>query len=116
MALGIKLLPETVRTLPFGSIGAAYMGIGTPFDNPIRIINFQNLTDTRLIFSFDGINDHFYLPKNGFLLLDVTANKSVEHGFFVAVGTRIYVKEDTTAASPTAGLVTVSAWYSREVI
>lgn len=116
MALGVKLLPETVRTLAFGSIGAAYMGIGNPLPNPTRIIHFQNLTDTRLIFSFDGINDHFYLPKNGFLLLDVTANKSVESGFYVGAGTRIYVKEDPTAPSPTVGLVTVSSWYSFEVI
>lgn len=116
MALGIKLLPATERTLSYTSIGAAYMGIGTAFENPLRIIHFQNLTDTRLIFSFDGIDDHFRLPKNGFLLLDVTANKSVESGFYVGVGTRIYVKEDSTGASPTDGLVTVSGWYSYEVI
>jgi hypothetical protein len=116
MALGVRLIPETVRTLAFGSIGATYMGIGSAITNPIRIIHFQNLTDTRLIWSFDGINDHFYLPKNAFLLLDITANKSVETGFYLGANTRIYVKEDSTAASPTSGLVTVSAWYSYEVI
>jgi hypothetical protein len=116
MALGVKLLPETVRTLAFGSIGAAYMGIGTAFENPLRIIRFQNLTDTRLIFSFDGINDHFYLPKRGYLLLDVCANKTIETGFYIGAGTRFYVKEDSTAPSPTDGLVTVTAWYSHEII
>lgn len=116
MALGIKLLPETARTLPFGSIGAAYMGVGTAFQNPLRMIRFQNLTDTRLIFSFDGIEDHFYLPRKGYLLLDITANKTIESGFFIAAGTRFYVKEDPTASSPTSGLVTVTGFYSHEVI
>lgn len=115
MALGIKLLPQAMREIAFSSITSAYMGIGTPFTDPIRIIHFQNLTDTRLRFSFDGITDHFVLPKNAFLLLDVCANKTRETGFFIAEGTRIYVKEDATAPSPTAGIVTVSAWYSFEV-
>lgn len=107
MSLAIRLLPETLRSLAFGSIGAAYMGIGTAFDKPIRIIFIQNLTDTLLMFSFEGVNDHFPLPTNGFMLLDVTANKTREQGYYVSEGTRIYVKEIVT---PTSGTVYVSAF------
>jgi len=108
MAQSIRLVPETLRSLAFGSVGASYMGVGTAFDNPIRIIFIQNLTDVTLLFSWDGINDHFRLPRDGYLLLDVSANKNREHGMYISEGTRIYVKEDGT---PTSGTIDVSVLY-----
>lgn len=107
-SLAIRLVPDTVKSLAFGSVGAAYMGIGTAFDKPIRILLVQNLTDATLMFSFDGVNDHLPLPRDGYILLDVTANKAIEHGYYVAEGTRIYVKEVDT---PTIGSVYVSSFY-----
>ena len=107
-ALSIKILPEAVRSLAFGSISAAYMGIGTPLSNPSRIFLIQNLTDALLMFSFDGITDHIPVAANGFVLLDITANKTVSQGFYIAEGTRIYVKEVDT---PTSGSVYVSSFY-----
>ena len=113
MSLAIKLLPETVRTLAAGAIGPAYMGIGTAFDHPVRIILVQNLTDESMMFSFDGVNDHFPLPSNGFLLLDVTTNKTERSGgFFIAEGTRLYVRE---IVAPTSGDVYVSVFYGYDV-
>jgi len=108
MSVAIRLIPETVRELAFGSIGVAYAGIGTALDRPIRILFVQNLTDTLLMFSLDGVNDHFPLDTNGFLLLDVTANKTIDTGCFIAEGTRIYVQE---VVSPTTGSVYVSAFH-----
>ena len=112
MALGTRILPESLRSLAFGSIGASYMGIGTALDHPARILEIQNLTDGALLFSFDGIEDHAILPASGFLLLDLTANKTEERGAFVSEGTRIYVKESGT---PTSGAVYVSAFYGKQV-
>lgn len=111
MAFGqaIRLLPETVRTIAAGAIGVAYSGIGTAFDHPIRIIMIQNLTDQTVMFSFNGVDDHVPLPSNGFLLLDVTTNKASSGGaFYIAEGTRIYVRE---IVSPTSGDVYVSVFY-----
>jgi len=104
----IRLVPESVRSLAFGSIGAGYTGIGTSITNPVRILHIQNLTDAELMFSYDGVNDHFPLPTNGFLLLDITANKSREQGYYLAEGTRIYVKE---VGTPTTGNVYVCVYY-----
>lgn len=109
--LAIRLVPDTLRSLGFASIGAAYMGIGTSFTKPIRIFQLQNLTNNTLLFSFDGINDHIILPSSGFLLLDITSNKSVSQGFFIAEGTRIYVKQ---SGVPTTGAVYVAAFYGAE--
>lgn len=112
MSLAIRLRAETLRSLGFASIGATYMGIGSPFLHPIRIFELQNLTDALLLFSFDGINDHIALPAQGFILLDVTANKTITSGFFLAEGDRVYVKESET---PTTGSVYVTAFFGQEV-
>lgn len=108
-ALAIRVLPEPVRSLAFGSISGTYAAIGTAFANPIRIIFIQNLTDKSLMFSFDGTNDHFPLVAEAFLLLDVTSNSSVSQGFFLAQGTKMYVKDLGSAA--TIGDVYVSVFY-----
>ena len=112
MSLSIRLKAETVRSLAFGSIGAAYMGVGTAMFRPIRIMMIQNLTDENLMFSFDGIDDNFPLPKNGYILLDVTANKTRDEGFFLAEGERLYVKEIT--ATPTSGSVYFTTFYGAQ--
>lgn len=109
ISTSIRLRADVQRSLAFGSIGAAYMGIGTAFTAPIRIIFIQNLTDALLQFSFNGVDDNFPLPAGGFLLLDVTANKTNQaSGFFIAEGDRIYVKE---VGTPTTGAVYVSNFY-----
>ena len=108
MSKSIRLVPEAARSLAAGSIGAAYMGVGTAFGNPVRILIIQNITDATLMFSFDGINDHLPLPRDGFMLLDVTANKTTDAGFFIGEGTRIYVKRIGVAGS---GSVYVTTFY-----
>lgn len=107
----IRFQAETLRSLAFGSIGAAYMGIGTSFDNPVRMIHLTNDTNVSLLFSFDGVNDHIFLPSSGFILLDVTANKTREQGWYIAEGDRLYVKEYT--AAPGSGSVHLSCFYGR---
>lgn len=109
ISTSIRLRADAQRSLAFGSIGAAYMGVGTAFAAPIRLIFVQNLTDALLQFSIDGVNDHFPLAPHGFLLLDVTANRSNQaSGFYISEGTRVYVKEIDT---PSSGSVYVSTFY-----
>ena len=107
----IRLGVDPVRELAFGSISSSYMGVGSAFDKPIRLIVFQNFTDAGLMFSFDGINDHLPLPSNGYVVLDVTANKTRGEGYYIAEGTRIYVKEIGT---PSSNSVYVTAFYGEE--
>jgi len=104
----IRFKPEEVRTIAFGAIGAAYTAVGASMDNPIRIFFLQNWTDESLMFSFDGVNDHLPLPAGGFIVIDVTANKSLPEGFYIAEGDSIYVKEIGT---PTTGSVYLSVFY-----
>lgn len=105
----IRLLCEPVRSLAFGAITGAYMGIGIGFSNASRILYIQNLTDVTLMFSLDGINDNFPLPSNAFLLLDITTNKTLSCGCFIAENTRVYVRSIT--GSPSLGAVYVTTFY-----
>ncbi len=109
MALGIKILPEVLRTIAFGGIDPnIYAGIGTAFANPIRIIHIINDTDVLLFFSWDGVHDHAALPSSAFILLDITSNKNDRgEALYIGVGTRIYVR-----GTPTTGSVYLSAYYS----
>lgn len=108
---GLELRAEAQDSLAFGSIGASYTQIGTPFEHPMRMILFQNYTDALLQFSFDGVVDHFVLAAGGQMILDVTTNQlSNVDGFFIAVGTVMYVKRIGT---PTTGSVYVSTFYAR---
>lgn len=108
MSLAIRMLAEPIRSLAAASIGAAYMGIGTALEFPSRLVYIINLTDAQLMFSIDGINDHFTLPEGGFLLLDVSTNQSHTQGFYISIGQRFYVKE---VGTPTTGSVYVSTFY-----
>lgn len=111
MALAIKLLFEPMRSLAFGSIVSGYMGVGTSLSNPVRQIFVQNLTDGTLTFSFNGVDDHFVLPTQGFLLLDITSNKTQNTGFYIEKGSRLYVKRLDT---PSLGSVYFSVMYGSE--
>lgn len=112
IALAIRLQFEPVRSLVYTSIGSGYMGIGTSISNPARQFFIQNLTDVTLMFSFDGINDHFPLPANGFFLDDVCSNKTQQGGFYLAEGTRLYVKEIGT---PSTGSVYFTVAYGSDI-
>lgn len=110
--LSVRLAAEPLRSLAFGAIGAGYMGIGTAFANPIRIIHVTNTTDVVLTYSFDGVTDHFIVAPSGFILLDVMMNSSASGGAWnIAQGTRVYVK-----GAPTEGNTYLAVFYGAGVL
>ena len=103
---------EPQRTIAAASIGAGYMGVGTAVSHPLRQFFIQNLTDATLQFSFNGLDDHFPLPANGFFLDDITTNKTANtNGFFKAENSRLYVKQ---LGVPTTGAVYFTVIYGRD--
>lgn len=108
MSLAIRLLPDPIRSVGFAAIGVAYVGVGAALSRPARIIYIVNATDEDLMLSLDGVNDHFVVVENGFILLDITANKTVDTGFFLAEGQRLYVRE---IVSPSSGTLYFSTFF-----
>ena len=108
----IVALFEPVRSLAYTSIGGSYMGIGAAFANPVRLLYVANLTDATLMFSLDGLTDHFALPGGGPIIMDLCSNKTSKEGLFFAQGNRVYVKDIGT---PTQGSVYVSVIYGGDI-
>ena len=105
----LKIKFDAQRSLAFGSIVAGYTGVGTYLAYPARMIIIQNLTDTPVQFSFDGITDHLPLPANGQVVLDLASNKTQEQGLYLDAGSRLYVKR--LVGVPSSGSVYFSVIY-----
>ena len=104
----MRLSAIELRSLAFGAIDAAYMGIGVAFTEPYRIIHIQNLTDAILMCSFDGVDDHFPIMVYGYLLLDVAYNEAMQQGLYVSEGNRLYVRR---MGIPTTGSIYVTGFH-----
>lgn len=108
----IRLLIEPIRSVVFGNLSANYLTLGTPMIHAVRIFYLTNYTDTGVMISFDGVHDHLALVPNGYMILDITANKTLPEGFFLAEGQQVYVK--TIGALPTTGSVYFTVFYGTE--
>lgn len=103
---------DTLRTLGFAGISAAYAAVGAALTVEPRIICITNDTNAGMIFSDDDDNadGKLYLPAGSFKLFDLTANlvPGKDDGFVIAKGTIIYVKQ---AAAVTSGSVYLEYIY-----
>jgi hypothetical protein len=111
-ALSVRMYPEVMRTLAFGSISGTYIGLGTPLENPSLQLIVQNLTDQSITLSWDGINDHLILSSGCAWDSDNTSNRAREQGLYMPQGQRFYVAlvGDT---SPTLGGVYLTTFYGQ---
>jgi hypothetical protein len=101
--------PETLRSLAFGSISGSYAAVGTPLAYPCRILIITNKTNTDMLFSVDGTNNHYIIPTGTAQLIDVNSNRDGnKNGFVFAKGTQFYVKQ---VSAPASGAVYISSTY-----
>lgn len=109
----IRVAFENLRSLAFGSISGTYVGVGTPFENPVRLICIDNATNANILVSTNGTDDHTFVAANGFKLFDLGTNRS-ETGSTLEIpsNTRVYVKQESGA--PTSGTVYVTAIYASQ--
>ena len=103
MAYNNRVIIDPIRTLAFGAIGAAFGAVGAAVASPVRLFVLKNFTDVNMDFSIDGVNINFVLLPNSGQVLDITANKVRDDGFFVSEGTIFSVRQ--SAGAPTLGNV-----------
>lgn len=109
MISGSRVFFESIKTLGFAGIGAAYAPVGAATTYEVRIIKISNNTEGDLYFSIDGVIDHMFLPKGTFTLYDLQANRhSKTDKFVLEVGTQFYVKQIT---APVSGAVYIECIY-----
>jgi uncharacterized membrane protein len=108
-----KAMPDTLRTLAFGSVGATFSAVGPSFAFQSRIICFTNTTNEDVIFSINGTVDQLIVPAGSFKLFDITMNhRPVNMDDFVfAIGTQWYVRY--ASAAPTSGAVYIEVIYAQ---
>jgi hypothetical protein len=114
MSIAIRLLAEPVRSVAFGVISPVYSTLGSPVKNPIRLIVLQNFCNTAVMLSLDGVKDHLPMVPNGYLILDISSNKTMPAGgFYLAEGSQLYIKQ--LGAAPGSGAVYVSVFYGKDI-
>lgn len=97
-----RLVVDPIQSLAGAAMGAAYMGIGPAFDNSVRMVFITNYTDDVLVFSWNGVDDHFHLPIYTGMLLTVSWNEDdIAQALSLPKGSRLYAKEWTTVSSGT---------------
>lgn len=103
---------ESLRTLGFAGISAAYAAVGTPLLNQVRAFCITNNTQGDMIFSLDNTNasGHMFVAAGSYKLYDVQANinPQFDDKYVLAVGDQFYVKQSTP---PVDGAVFVECLY-----
>jgi len=113
MSLAIRLGLEPCRSLDFTALGVVYSTLGSPMMHPIRQIILQNSTDTEIWLSNNGIDDQIPMQPHSYMILDITSNKTIPVGFFLAEGQQIYVRQ--RGGVPSVGTIDMSVIYGSEV-
>ncbi len=106
---------DALRSLAFGGISGSYATVGTPLTRNWRMFRITNNTDGDMFISADGTTDNLFVPKNGFVLYDMSTNApsvSQSDTFVMGIGTQFYVKQST---APTSGAIYIEGIYARGV-
>ncbi len=99
---------DSVRSLDFASVGAAYTKLGTPFTHAMRVLHFINDTNGTYMVSFDGVNDNVPILSSGFSLYDLTSDQDAGESFRYQNATQLFVKY---LVAPTSIAGTSNAFY-----
>ena len=102
---------DILRSLNWNLITPNYVAVGGICNYPIRILKIRNKTNTNLIFSFDGINDHDAIPANTYDVTDFGANKSEQGGFLELPSLENFYVKAELGVLPTSGKVYITVLY-----
>lgn len=111
MSVSIVAVPDTLRSVAFGSITNSYTALGTPTSQPCRMFRIINPTDGDMFLSLDGTNNQFYVPANSFVLYDLCTNREKNGELFVLPNnTQFYIKY---SSAPSKNGVYIEVIYAR---
>lgn len=102
---------EELRELAFGSIGASYVAVGTPFGHPALFVQFYSTLDQDVIVSWRADTDHHVIPAGGQFTFDVGSDKVTDR-LLANAGTQVEAKQGAGGA-PSSGSLFLSVGYSK---
>lgn len=111
---GIVAQYEELREIDYTSISdSIFTIVGTPTQNPVRIIELVNDTDVGMYISDDGIRTIKYMPPSSAQIVDYGSDKSNNvNSLDLPSFSKIYVM---AASAPTSGIFTVAVCYARGI-
>jgi hypothetical protein len=110
LASAIRVRYETLRSVAFGAITNAFVALGTPFANPVRMLKITNRTDQDMLFSYDGVNPHDIVPAMSSQIYDYASNKiNPADALEQSKQTQMYIKY---VSAPGSGSVYVTCIYA----
>lgn len=114
---GVRIALEPLRALYYTSLSTVdYAPMAffpssdpAPFQNLIRILAISNNTNQDILVSDDFLNPKWYVPANGFIVRDFSANQDAKTGLAgLPVGTQLWV---VSLNAPTSGYVFAECTY-----
>jgi|ERR1700678_3458792 len=104
---------DSLRTLAFGGISAAYAPVGAAITHNWRTMKLTNNTNGDLFISLDGVTNNIFLPASSFTLYDLATNAAPineSSSFVLQIGTQFYAKQST---APSSGALWIEGIYSQ---
>ena len=105
-ALSSRIFPNALMSRAASTFNGSYLLVGSAIANSVRIVKFTNNSDKDVTLSWDGLNDHDFIPAASYLLLDISSNRETSNQFEIASGTKFYVK-----ANAGTGSFYISSYY-----
>jgi len=109
MASGLRIIPETIRSIDSATFTGSFQAIGTPLSYACCLIKFVNNSNSLVSISWDGVNTHDILPGNSFTLYDVCSDAGTNRGLYAAQGIQFWV-----SGLASTGLVYLVAFHTSE--
>jgi hypothetical protein len=103
----LRILPETLRSRDSATFTGSYQTLGSVLSNTSRLLKITNNSDVDVTISWDGTNDHEFVPSGSFVLLDFCSNRAWDAQLVAAAQTQFYIK-----GSAGTGSVYLSTYYA----
>lgn len=105
---------ETLRSIANGSITGSFAVLGTPLLYSARILSIVNTCDQDMLFSTDGTNAMFIVPKTSYKIYDLGTNRlETDESFYFAAHTQFYIKY---VSAPGSGSVYLEVIYGLNTV
>jgi len=101
---------DTLRSLGFAGISAAYAVVGGVLTVKARVICITNNTAGDMLFTVDNTEDQLFVAAGSFKLFDLQANMNarLDDQYVGPIGWQFYVKQIT---APVSGSVYIEVIY-----
>ena len=99
---------QPLQSFSSASITSSYQAIGTPLVYPARIVYITNNSTQDITLSWDGINDHDYIPHGVVREYDVGSMRGSAPALDIPKGINFYAKG--TAGTGSIYVTAISAY------